>query len=387
MIPTGIFGLDEILGGGIPDGSKAVFSMEPGVNGQLFTISVLACALARGQSCLVITPNTSQEAFLHDAARLRTRKLEYAQGQLHFIDADERNQIRRSNTTSGKTEQAWKDRIASICDKYRIGLIVVYLDLISEDFGIEKGLKMLDSACASGSPTLVIEYLNLMGPDMPERFISEHHFDLVISIRSSFSPLPHFNYFTILQSAWAKNEPRSVPFIISEGKIVPYIPRIVITGPAKSGKSTFVASASDEGLSVDRMSADGTATTVVMDLGRLSWKDFDITLYGTPGETRFDPLIPPMLRHAMGVVLVLDPDRPENLPRARDMIRQIISLKIPVVIAANHRNKAGALSDDEIRAGLGINRDVPIFFISATDKGHVAKVLESLIDFITRFTY
>jgi hypothetical protein len=387
MIPTGVCGLDEILGGGIPDGSRSVFSMEPGVNGQLFTISILACALARGQSCLVILPHTSAEAFLHDAEILRTRKLEYEPRQLHFMDNDDRYQIRRTNATPEQTRQAWQDRIAAICREYRIKVLVVYLDLISEDFGIENGLRMLDSACATSSSTLVVEYLNLKGPDMPEQFIRDYHFDIVIAIRRSFSPLLHFNYFTILKAAGGMNEPRSIPFIISEGKIVPYIPRIVITGPAKSGKSTFVASASHEGLSVDRLGEDGTATTVVMDLGRLTWKDFDITLYGTPGEPRFDPLIPPMLRHAMGAILVLDSNSPETLPRAREMVQQIIDQKIPVVIAANSRDKCRVMTADAIRSGLAINQEIPIFFISAMDKDHVATVLESLIDFITRFTY
>ena len=63
MISTGVLGLDEILGRGIPRGSRVLYSMEPGVDGQLFMLSSLSCALAQGLSCLVILPNTTVDTF------------------------------------------------------------------------------------------------------------------------------------------------------------------------------------------------------------------------------------------------------------------------------------------------------------------------------------
>ncbi len=36
MISTGMYGIDDMLAGGIPEGSRVLYSLEPGVDGQLF---------------------------------------------------------------------------------------------------------------------------------------------------------------------------------------------------------------------------------------------------------------------------------------------------------------------------------------------------------------
>ncbi|MDD1680868.1 MAG: GTP-binding protein, partial [Methanoregula sp.] len=167
----------------------------------------------------------------------------------------------------------------------------------------------------------------------------------------------------------------------------PYIPRIVITGPAGSGKSTFVTSASDEGHSIDRQGSNGDTTTVAMDFGNLRWRTFDITLYGTPGHTRFDPLIPSLLHHAMGVVVVIDATKPATFSRARDLIGLLVKQWMPVFIAANKYDMQGAADEQGIRRSLGIPGDTPLFFISAQKKADTHRVLESMVDHITQFSY
>jgi signal recognition particle receptor subunit beta len=387
MISTGIYGLDDMLGGGIPEGSRVLYSMEPGVNGQLFMISTLSCALTKGKSCLVILPHTTVDAFLHDAANMRASKKELASKKIVFIDAIDRERIQRATKSANAAEEAWKERIAKVCKEKKVEMIFAYFDLLNEDFGMERGLSILASARTDTKPTIIIEQLNLDGAALLDAIGHDNIFDLIVSIKSSFHPLPHFNYFTIVRTSWSPLPTRSVPFVISDGRIVPYIPRIVVTGPAKSGKSTFVANASEHGFSVDRKGLDGDTTTVAMDLGWLPSKDFDITIYGTPGEQRFDPLIPPALIHAMGVVLVIDAAKPDTMPRAKYLLGMVAKLKIPIVIAANKKDLKPLMSEREIRDSLGVPKDIPIFFISATRRDDVALVLESLVDFITRFTY
>jgi small GTP-binding protein len=178
---------------------------------------------------------------------------------------------------------------------------------------------------------------------------------------------------------------RSVPFVTTGGRVVPYIPKIVVTGPAQSGKSTFVTNASDFGISVDRLDTKGDPTTVAMDFGWLRWKDFDITLYGTPGQTRFDPVVPGMLSHAMGVILLIDATNPEALERALHHVQLIKDKHLPMVVAANKADLKDIMTDKEIRKRLNLSRHVPVFFISATRKEDVRLVLESLVDSITKF--
>jgi len=388
MISTGVSGLDEMLGSGIPKGSKALYSLEPGVNGQLFMISTLSCALARGLSCLIILPNMTVDAFRNDAAALFGARLNLASKPVVFIDSIDRERIQKSTTSDEARAQAWQTKIQKVCRDHQVDVIFAYFDLLYEDYGLENAVKILDSARKENNKiTLVVEHLNLEGLSLLDRFIKEMSFDLVLSIRSSFVPVPNFNYFTLVHISWSPIPVRSVPFIIAEGRVIPYIPRIVVTGPANSGKSTFVTNASDDGHSIDRRGSDGDATTVAMDFGWLRWKDFDITLYGTPGHTRFDPLLPPYLRHAMGVILIIDATRPDKLPRARSLIEMIVKRRIPYVIAANKNDLPDVMNPLEIRNALGIGSEIPLFSISALRRSDVHFVLESLVDSITQFTY
>jgi len=380
-------GVDDLLGGGIPKGSRVLYSMEPGVNGQLFMISSLCRAIAKDLSCLVILPHTTVEAFSNDVRAMKAGLIDLSSEKIVFIDAIDRERIQKNSNSSDSAQHEWKLRIAKICREKKIDIIFAYFDLLSEDFGIEHGLDILRQGDDVLKQTLILEHLNLEGEPLLSRFIYDFSFDVVISIKSSFMPVPHFDYFTLVHTSWFPQPARSVPFVTAKGRVVPYIPRIVVTGPAKSGKSTFVTNASIEGLSVDRVGLDGDSTTVVMDLGLLHWKGFDITLYGTPGQPRFDPLIPGMFKHTMGVILMVDATKPRFLPRAKEMIGMLAERRVPIVIAANKTDLPGRMEEKEIRAALEIKGDIPIFFISATNKADVRYVLESLVDSITQFPY
>ncbi len=180
---------------------------------------------------------------------------------------------------------------------------------------------------------------------------------------------------------------RSVPFIISNGRIVPYIPKIVITGPPESGKSTFVATASERVRSIDRTGISDDTTTIAMDVGWLHWKDFDITLYGTPGQSQFDLSLPMILKNAMGAVIVVDVTRPDSFARAKHLITLISERRMPLVIAANKNDLPHRMNEVEIRTALDLKKNTPVFFISAKRNEDVRFVLESLVDFITQFSY
>jgi len=239
MISTGVSGLDEMLGCGIPKGSKALYSLEPGVNGQLFMVSTLSCALARKLSCLVILPNTTVDAFRNDAAKMYGARLDLASGPVTFIDAIDRERIQKGSPSIEGRARGWQARIQKLCQDHDVDVIFAYFDLLYEEFGLETAIDILTSAQRVNRDkkiTLVLEHLNLEGVSLLDRFISEMKFDLVLSIRSSFRPFPQFNYFTLSHTSWAQLPARSIPFIIGEGRVIPYIPRIVVTGPATSGK-------------------------------------------------------------------------------------------------------------------------------------------------------
>ncbi len=387
MISTGMYGIDDMLGGGIPEGSRVLYSLEPGVDGQLFTISTLSATLEKGQSCLVIIPHTTVDAFLHDISQLLGKPVQAKDYRLVFLDSVDRERIQRSTVTGEAAEREWQARIDKLCADNKVEVIFGYFDMIYEDFGLEKGLSLFSGAnCLPGS-TIIIEHLNFEGDAFLESLAVRKSFDLILAIKSSFRPLPHFNYFTILYTSWSTQLRRSVPFLVKNGHIVPYIPKIVVTGPPESGKSRFVASATELGMSVDRTGINGDMTTVAMDFGWLHWRDFDITLFGTPGQPRFDSMLPVILNNAMGVILLADATNHEQLARARHLYKLITMMHVPMIIAANKKDLPGTMSEEEIRKGIGVDKNIPVFLISARQKDDVRAVLESLVDSITRFIY
>lgn len=387
MISSGITLIDEMLGGGIPKKSRVLFSMEPGAMGQLFIVSAFLSAVRQQIPSLVILPNTTVEAFLHDAALVHGGPVDLSFGTIVFMDSVDRERIQRNARTPAAREREWQARIRKVCSEKRVEIIFAYFDLLYEDCGLKKGLELLRTAVDGETPTIILEHLNLEGKTLVDRFISEFAFDLVVTIHSSFPPAPQFNFFSLAHASWPKVPKRSVPFVVSEGKIVPYIPRLVITGPAGSGKSTFVTSASDEGYSIDRQGTNGDATTVAMDFGSLCWRGFHINLCGTPGHSRFDPLIPSLVHHAMGVVVLVDATRPETFSRARDLTGLMSKYRMPVIIAANKYDLPGAAGEQEIRRSLGASNDTPVFFISALKKADCHRVLETMVDQVTQFSY
>jgi Predicted GTPase len=384
MISTGMYGIDDMLGGGIPAGSRVLYSLDPGVDGQLFMISTLYEALEQKKTCLVIIPHTTVEAFLHEVEHLRGHRIRPEEQNITFLDSSDRERIQRQAGKSGQMVKAWQDRIKKVCTEKKIEVLFGYIDVLYEDLGLECGLSLLSSACCTKKSTVIVEHLNLDGDAFLDRPEIRRAFDLILAIKSSFQPLPHFNYFTILYTSWSTQLRRSVPFQIRRGHIVPYIPKIVVTGPPNSGKSRFVLNATALGVSVDRVGTDGPTVTTSMDFGWLHWQDFDITLYGTPGQPRFDAMLPGVLRNAMGAVLIVDATDCEQLPRAKQLFKTIAKMHLPVIVAATKKDLPGVMGEDEIRTGLGIGKDVPVFLISAMQKNDVRDVLESLVASITR---
>ena len=96
-------------------------------------------------------------------------------------------------------------------------------------------------------------------------------------------------------------------------------------------------------------------------------------------------MLPGILKNAMGVVLIVDATDPGQLPRAKQLYKTVAKMHVPVIVAANKKDLPGVIGEDEIRKGIGIGKNIPVFLISAQQKNDVRDVLEHLVDSITRF--
>jgi small GTP-binding protein len=386
MIRTGITGIDEMLGSGIPRGSRVLFSLEPGVDARLFMYSTLTNALTQGLRCMIVNPLATEEVFRNDLLEAKGADINSFGDQVVILDSRERERINKTFSRREDRRKEWDSLLQALCERQKTEVVFVYFDLMYEDLGLEAGVDLFRISCCEGKSTLVMENLNLEGQQLVSRFSEDFAFDLIITLKSGYTTMPFFNFFTLEYTSWSRMPTRSIPYLISEGAIRLYIPKIVVTGPASSGKSTFVANASDRGVSVDR-GDQGEQTTVAMDLGWLHLKGFEITIYGTPGRPRFDPIIPQLVLHAMGIVLVIDVTRKESLDRAKELMGLAHAERLPLVVAANKVDLPHSLTEEEIRSALDLRKDTPVYFISALRRAEVRHVIESMVDKITRFPF
>lgn len=165
---------------------------------------------------------------------------------------------------------------------------------------------------------------------------------------------------------------------IKPGGVKGYIPKILVTGPYHAGKTTLVHTLSTCAVSVQRM-----GTTVALDFGHVEHRGFSLDLFGTIGQSRFDPILKQLGGEALGVILVVDSTKPEEFPRAKEMMHKAGVYGLPYVVAANKQDLPDALSVEQVRERINIPEDVLIVGTVAMDKTSVLKALDVLLDKIT----
>jgi signal recognition particle receptor subunit beta len=167
--------------------------------------------------------------------------------------------------------------------------------------------------------------------------------------------------------------------VMRPGGVRVFFPKILVTGPFHSGKSSIVHAISTSYVSVDRM-----GTTIAMDHGYLDYKGFAADIYGTPGQEVFDPILEFLAEEALAVVLVVDATKPDTFPRARRMLQLTKGYALPMVVAANFTDLPEAMDPDEVREGLGLPPDVPVVPTIAVRTGWVEELLEALFGLLMK---
>jgi uncharacterized protein len=161
------------------------------------------------------------------------------------------------------------------------------------------------------------------------------------------------------------------------GGVLAYIPKIIVLGPHGAGKTTFVHAVSDNAMSVERM-----GTTVAMDRGTATLEGVRAEVFGTPGQERFDPLLPTLAAQAVAAILLVDATMPETFPRAKDMLQKIWRRGLVVTIALNKSDLKGALKPSEARKRLAAPPDVEVVACTAQDPTSARAVLGKLVDHV-----
>ncbi len=166
--------------------------------------------------------------------------------------------------------------------------------------------------------------------------------------------------------------------------------KIIFTGPVGAGKTTAINVISDiatvrtESLATDMTRAHKPETTVAMDYGRINLPDNTaIHLYGTPGQERFDFMWDILIEGGIGLVLLIDNNRPYPLHDLRFFIaafREFID-RTSLVVGITHSDLKPAPSPLDYQrelASLGLH-SIPIFEVDARQRRDIVCLLEALL--------
>jgi len=162
------------------------------------------------------------------------------------------------------------------------------------------------------------------------------------------------------------------------GGVLVYVPKILVTGPHGGGKTTFV-----HALSSSSRSAEFQGSTVALDHAHVVVDGVSVDLFGTPGQERFDPILSTISEQALGIVLVVDATQPQTFDRAREMLAATRRAGLPVVVAANKQDLAGAWTPEAVARKLH-DAEAPVVGCQATDPSRCTQVLRGLLERVLR---
>ncbi len=386
MIETGIPKLDEFLGGGIPNGKTLVYFIQPGVEGEVFGLQTIYNSLKKGGAGVFVVSSTIPE-IIKGQFREFGWDVHQFNDKLFFVDAynsligapsNEKYVVSKPDDIE-EFSRIIMNAIKELPPSTIVfGSLSTIIDLCGEKETLE-AVNTWNKMAKVYDHVLVYNFTAWPYSEETLKAIKEDMFNAVISVGGISERVIFGQYFGIFKADWIKEIKKSMLFrVLRPGGIKLYIPKILVTGPFDSGKSTFVHALSTKAISVDRL-----GTTIALDHGHVDYKGFSADIFGTPGQDRFDPIIKLLSGESMGVFLIVDSTNTTDFIRAKQMLEITKSYGLPYVIIANKQDLPGALAPEEIRKQFNLPKDVPIVPVVAKDKKNVYEAFEVLINKIT----
>ena len=370
----GIAKLDEQLKG-IPSKKIVLISASPSVGNEVFGYQIIHKNITSGVKVLVFLNRTSPQSYLTDM-----KEYDFpANDNLFIIDAysgitgiksDETDHIKVISNPYDKEEVKTKV-IKEIGNGY--GLLVIDSFSLLADFfdfsfaasfmnDIKQEIVSSDSAAVLLFTDWGYEKQNV------DKLLS--NVNSTIEVKGIEKRVIFGQYFAVLKCDWVEEKQQTLSSVlfkaIKPGGIKGYFPKILVTVPTDAGKSSFIHSASKNAVSVDKLGG-----TIALDHGTVDFQGYRADLFGTPGQERFDPLLKMLGGEAIGVFLVVDSTKPEQFPRAVEMLRKTETYGLPVVVIANKADLNGALKKEEIREKLHLDSAIILVQTVAEDLSKV----------------
>lgn len=335
-LPFGVPALDERLGP-VAEGGSVLLEGPPEVEGLPWLLHAAASHMAAGRPVVFVAVVRAPARI---QAALAAQGLAADPAALHFVDA---HSALLGDMADGAIHVRHPDQVRS--------LLVALEEAAVAHPGAILLIEALDALVARIGPLRFQEaaswWRNVVGRYLlaaahattwDERIAGAYAFDARVLIRNVEDRLVLNQVFEVSHSPWHAPSPPCLYKVNRPGGIYAYIPKIVVVGPHDAGKTTFVHAACAGGTSVERM-----GTTVALDRGTMNHEGIRAELFGTPGQARFDALLPTLAAQASGAILVVDATDPGSFVRAGEMLKLIWKQGLTTVVALNKQDLPGAL--------------------------------------------
>ncbi len=368
----GIGKLDDDLDG-IPFNKMVLLSASPAVGNEVFGYQIIYNNAIHKNKVLLYLNRTSPQAYLTEMKDYDFK----LDSNLVIIDS-------YSNLTGIKSEETATNKVISnpadkeeikrrLSEELENGYDLVVFDSLSlliDSFDFDFAISIVDlveQKLKNKNSSAVLLFTDWEYGENDINKLAERA-NAQIEIKGIEKRVIFGQYFAVIKCDWVKEKQfSSVLFkAVKPGGIKIYFPKILITGPTDAGKTSFIHSASKDAVSVDRLGG-----TIALDHGNLDFEGYKADLFGTPGQERFDPLLKLLGGEAIGVILIIDSTKPDQFPRAIEMLRKTETYGLPIVVVANKANLPNALSLDEIREKLHLGKDAPLFQTVAEDLSRI----------------
>ncbi len=165
--------------------------------------------------------------------------------------------------------------------------------------------------------------------------------------------------------------------------------KLIFTGPVGAGKTTAIASISDEPpVRTDEVATDMTKqrkpeTTVALDYGVMHLPGEEkLHLYGTPGQERFDFMWDILTTGGIGLMVLINNNRPDPLKDLSFFLQRFEKLihSTAVAIGVTQMDlKADPCINNYQQLLSKLNFRAPVFEVDARSRTDVALLVQSLL--------
>ncbi len=154
---------------------------------------------------------------------------------------------------------------------------------------------------------------------------------------------------------------------------------MVVSGASQCGKSNYI-----KFFDKNSMNVQVKGQTIAMDIAYVNFEGFQISLFGTPGLSRFKIMRNIILRGADGIVFIFDAANPKSDNDAISILNEIKNPKVPKVYLANKQDLKDARSPEMVQTQIKLPKDCKIFPSSIKTGQNIKESLKYLVSEILK---